>query len=76
MPFAEELKKAYPNTLVGTVGLITEAQQAESYLKDGKADIVLLAREFLRNPNWPFYAAQELNVAIKAPNQNERACKP
>lgn len=74
VPFADELKKAHPNTLIGTVGLITEAKQAESYLKEGKADIVLLAREFLRNPNWPFYAATELNVAIKAPNQNERSC--
>lgn len=59
---------------IGAVGLITEAQQAESYLKAGQADVVLLARELLRNPNWPLCAAQELNVAVKAPNQYERAC--
>lgn len=74
VPFADEIKKAHPNILVGTVGLITEPTQAESYLKDGKADVVLLARELLRDPHWAFRAATELGVAIKAPNQNERSC--
>jgi 2,4-dienoyl-CoA reductase-like NADH-dependent reductase (Old Yellow Enzyme family) len=73
VPFAEDLKKANPNVTIGTVGLITSGKQADSYLAAGKADIVLLARAFLRNPFWPMTAAQELGVAIKAANQNERA---
>lgn len=58
---------------MGTVGLITSAKDAESYLQEGKADVIFLARELLRNPHWPLYAAQELNVAVKPANQYERA---
>jgi 2,4-dienoyl-CoA reductase-like NADH-dependent reductase (Old Yellow Enzyme family) len=42
------------------VGLITEAAQAESYLADGRCDLVALAREMLWNPNWPVHAAKAL----------------
>ncbi|CAL1694981.1 unnamed protein product [Somion occarium] len=72
VPFAEAVKKAYPNILVGAVGLITGYREAESYLQDGKADVVFLAREFIRNPNFVLNAAQELGVAIKPANQYER----
>jgi 2,4-dienoyl-CoA reductase-like NADH-dependent reductase (Old Yellow Enzyme family) len=68
-----EVKAAYPNLLVGAVGLITDPTQANSYIQDGKADVVFLAREMLRNPNWPLVAAQELGVAVKPPFQYERA---
>jgi 2,4-dienoyl-CoA reductase-like NADH-dependent reductase (Old Yellow Enzyme family) len=73
VPYADALKKAYPNMPIGAVGLITSGKQAESYLADGKADVVLLAREFQRNPNFPMTAAQELGVAVKAANQAERS---
>lgn len=73
VPFAAELKKALPNMAIGTVGAITEPEQAESYLQEGKADVVLMAREFLRNPSWPLYAAQKLGVTLKAANQFEMA---
>lgn len=73
MPFAEALKKAHPDIAVGAVGLITEPSQAESYLQDGKADAVFLGRELLRNPHWALFAAQRLNVKVKAANQYERA---
>ncbi|KXN87798.1 Putative NADPH dehydrogenase C23G7.10c [Leucoagaricus sp. SymC.cos] len=71
VPFAAHLKKSLPNLPVGTVGMITEPEQAESYLQEGKADVILMAREFLRNPAWPMYAAHKLGVKIKAPNQYE-----
>ncbi|KAI9065906.1 FMN-linked oxidoreductase [Trametes sanguinea] len=72
VPFAEALKKAHPEVPVGAVGLITDPEQAESYLRDGKADVVFLAREAMRNPHWPIYAAQKLGVAVKPANQYER----
>lgn len=72
VPFAEALKKAYPSLPIGAVGLITEPHEAESYLNSGKADVIFLARELIRNPHWPLSAARELRVAVKAANQYER----
>ncbi|TFY70007.1 hypothetical protein EVJ58_g98 [Rhodofomes roseus] len=72
VPFAEELKKAYPNLPVGAVGLITEPDQAEGILKDGKADVIFLARALIRDPHWPVFAAAKLGVAVKPANQYER----
>jgi 2,4-dienoyl-CoA reductase-like NADH-dependent reductase (Old Yellow Enzyme family) len=70
--FAEDIKKSSPNLLVGSVGLITDPKQAESYLQEGKADVVSLAREFIRDPHWPLTAARALGVAVKPANQYER----
>jgi len=57
----------------GAVGMITEPAQAETIVSTEQADIVLLAREMLRDPYWPRRAAHELGVKIKAPVQYERA---
>ncbi|KAH8119859.1 FMN-linked oxidoreductase [Phellopilus nigrolimitatus] len=73
VPFAEAIKQAVPEMPLGTVGLITSATHAESVLRDGKADVVFLARELSRNPSWALYAAEELGVAVKAANQYERS---
>lgn len=59
--FAEEIKKR-SDMLVATAGLITEPAQAEAILAEGRADVVLLGREALRNPNWPLYAAHKLGM--------------
>lgn len=72
VPFAAAIKKAYPTLPVGAVGLVSDPIEAESYLKDGKADLILAAREFIRNPNWALSAAYEHGTAIKAANQYER----
>jgi 2,4-dienoyl-CoA reductase-like NADH-dependent reductase (Old Yellow Enzyme family) len=48
VPFAEQIKRK--RNLTGAVGLITEAHQAEEIISSGKADLVLFARESLRNP--------------------------
>ncbi|KQB38736.1 NADH:flavin oxidoreductase/NADH oxidase [Flavobacterium aquidurense] len=70
--FAEQIKKEV-NVLTGAVGLITEAKQAEAILENGQADLVLFARESLRNPNLPLDFAKELNDDIQWPKQYERA---
>ncbi|MBP4137375.1 NADH:flavin oxidoreductase/NADH oxidase [Flavobacterium geliluteum] len=72
VPFAEKVKKE-ANILTGAVGLITEAKQAEAILENGQADLVLFARESLRNPNLPLDFAKELNDDIQWPKQYERA---
>jgi 2,4-dienoyl-CoA reductase-like NADH-dependent reductase (Old Yellow Enzyme family) len=55
------------------VGLITEPRQAQAIVADGNADLVLLARESLRQPNWPLLAAHALGVEVEWPKQYARA---
>ncbi len=55
------------------VGLITEPAQADQIIRTGQADLVLLAREFLREPYWPLHAADELHQEISWPVQYARA---
>ena len=57
----------------GAVGLITEPAQADAILERGEADVVLLAREFLRDPYFARRAAKELGNAPAAPKQYHRA---
>ncbi|TCD66489.1 hypothetical protein EIP91_001314 [Steccherinum ochraceum] len=73
VPYAEAIKKAHPSLLVGAVGLITDGKQAESYVAEGKADVVFLARALLVDPHWAIRAAEELGIAVKPANQYERA---
>lgn len=72
VPFAEKIKKE-ANILTGAVGLITHAVQAEEILKNNQADLVLFARESLRNPNLPLAFAKDLDEDIQWPKQYERA---
>jgi len=72
VPFAEAIR-AKTGIATGAVGFITDAKQAEEIVSSGKADVVLLARELLRDPYWPRRAAQELGHKLKAPVQYERA---
>ncbi|KAJ2393541.1 hypothetical protein GGI05_002396, partial [Coemansia sp. RSA 2603] len=73
VPFAEKVKHEVSGLLVGAVGLITEGHQANEILEDGKADVLFIAREFLRNPSFVLSTAHELGVNIKWPIQYERA---
>jgi 2,4-dienoyl-CoA reductase-like NADH-dependent reductase (Old Yellow Enzyme family) len=59
--------------LTGAVGLITEPAQADEIIKTGQADMVFMAREFLRDPHFPLRAAHELGQEIQWPAQYERA---
>ncbi|MBD1393212.1 NADPH dehydrogenase NamA [Mucilaginibacter glaciei] len=70
--FAETIKKE-TDILTGAVGLITEAEQANEIITNGQADVVLLARELLKDPHFPLRAAHELGVEVKWPSQYERA---
>jgi len=57
----------------GAVGLITSADQAEAILAAGQADLIMLARAFLRDPFFPLHAAQSLGDDLTWPVQYERA---
>ena len=70
--FAEQIKRD-TGVLTGAVGLITDPRQADGIIREGKADLVLLARELLRDPYWPRRAAKELGAEIAAPVQYGRA---
>ncbi|HEV8039411.1 MAG TPA: NADH:flavin oxidoreductase/NADH oxidase [Bryobacteraceae bacterium] len=72
VPFAERIKKE-ANIRTGAVGMITDPHQADEIVRSGKADIVLLAREFLRDPYWPLHAAQALGQTSEPPVQYLRA---
>jgi len=74
VPFAEKIKNE-TGILTGAVGLITEASQAEEIVSTGKADLVLFARESLRNQNLALDFAKELGADISWPIQYERAKK-
>jgi len=61
---------------VVTVGLITQARQAEEIVAGEQADAVALARAFLRDPRWPWRAAAELGGTVVPPQQLWRALPP
>jgi 2,4-dienoyl-CoA reductase-like NADH-dependent reductase (Old Yellow Enzyme family) len=71
-PFAERIRRE-AQIPTGTVGMITDAVQAEHILRTGQADVVLLARELLREPYWPLQAAKELGDITSWPAQYLRA---
>lgn len=70
--FSSAIKKD-AGILTGAVGLITSAQQAETILQRGDADLIFIARESLRNPYFPLHAAFELGDEVKWPSQYDRA---
>lgn len=72
VPFAETVKKQ-TGILTGAVGMITTPQQAEEILSSGQADVIIMAREFLRDPYFPLHAAKALGADVKWPVQYERA---
>lgn len=70
--FAERVRRE-ADVATGTVGMITEAVQAEHILRTGQADLILLARELLRDPYWPLHAAEDLRDTVAWPAQYVRA---
>jgi 2,4-dienoyl-CoA reductase-like NADH-dependent reductase (Old Yellow Enzyme family) len=70
--FAERIRQE-TGLATGAVGFITSAAQADQVLRTGQADVVLLARELLRDPYWPIHAADALGHAASWPVQYERA---
>jgi len=72
VPFAERIRRE-SGMATGAVGLITSAAQAGQIIQTGQADLVLIARESLRDPYWPLHAAGELGEAVPWPVQYLRA---
>ncbi len=70
--FSEQIRR-HTGILTGTVGMITEPAQADHILRTGQADLVLMAREFLRDPYWALHAADDLGAKIAWPVQYLRA---
>lgn len=70
--FADRIKNE-TGILTGAVGLITEAQQAEDIILKGQADLILTARESLRDPHLALHFARTLGAVIAWPLQYSRA---
>ena len=72
VPFAQRIRRE-ADVLTAAVGMITAPAQADQIVRNGQADIVLLARELLRDPYWPLRAAGELGQTASWPAQYLRA---
>jgi 2,4-dienoyl-CoA reductase-like NADH-dependent reductase (Old Yellow Enzyme family) len=72
VPFAAQIRHQ-ADIATGAVGMITEPEQAEAIIARGDADVILMARENLRDPYFPRRAAEVLGAAITAPVQYQRA---
>jgi 2,4-dienoyl-CoA reductase-like NADH-dependent reductase (Old Yellow Enzyme family) len=71
-PFAERIRRE-AQIPTGAVGMITDPAQAEQIVRTGQADVVLLARQLLREPYWPLLAAAQLGEKVSWPVQYLRA---
>ncbi len=74
VPFAEAIRHG-ADIATAAVGMITEPMQADELVRNGRTDLVLLARELLRDPYWPLHAAHALHQdkAAPVPDQYARA---
>ncbi len=72
IPLAERIRHETGMTTIG-VGLITEPDQAEAIVAEGRADMVALARGILYDPRWPWHAAAKLGARVDAPKQYWRS---
>ena len=74
VPFAEEIRRR-AGVATAAVGMITEPSHADEIVRNGRADVVLLAREMLRDPYWPMHASRTLRKAeaVTTPKQYARA---
>jgi 2,4-dienoyl-CoA reductase-like NADH-dependent reductase (Old Yellow Enzyme family) len=72
VPFAQRIKAGTGLTTIA-VGMITDAQQAETIVASGEADGVALARAMLYDARWPWHAAAQLGAQVDAPKQYWRS---
>jgi len=72
VPFSQRIKDTVP-MLTAAVGFITSPAQADQIIRNEQADMVLLAREMLRDPYWPLHAAKTLGHDVPWPSQYLRA---
>ncbi len=71
-PFAERIR-GEAQIATAAVGMIVEPADAEAIVASGRADVVVLARELLRDPYWPLFAARALGTEAAWPPQYLRA---
>lgn len=72
VPFARDIRRE-AGIATAAVGMITAPMQADAIVRNGDADLVLLARELLRDPHWPLQAARALRQPAPVPPQYQRA---
>jgi 2,4-dienoyl-CoA reductase-like NADH-dependent reductase (Old Yellow Enzyme family) len=72
VPFARAIRRATGVTTMA-VGLVAEPKHADAIVADGDADLVAMARAFLREPRWPWRAAAELGATVRGVPQYWRA---
>jgi 2,4-dienoyl-CoA reductase-like NADH-dependent reductase (Old Yellow Enzyme family) len=72
VPYAQRVKAEVGLPTIA-VGLITEAEQAESIVANNEADAISIARAMLYDPRWPWHAAAELGAKVHAPKQYWRS---
>jgi 2,4-dienoyl-CoA reductase-like NADH-dependent reductase (Old Yellow Enzyme family) len=72
VPFAAQIRRE-AEIATGAVGMITSPEQADQIVRLGQADLILMAREFLRHPYWPLNAARPLHQQPDVPSQYGRA---
>jgi 2,4-dienoyl-CoA reductase-like NADH-dependent reductase (Old Yellow Enzyme family) len=70
--FAERIRRD-TNLMTGAVGMITTTAEASAIIARGQADLVIMARQFLRDPYFPLHAAAELGFPATYPAQYLRA---
>lgn len=71
-PLAERVRREAV-IATGAVGLITTPEMADEIIRNGRADLLLLGRELLRDPQWPLRAARQLGVDVPWPAPYQRA---
>jgi 2,4-dienoyl-CoA reductase-like NADH-dependent reductase (Old Yellow Enzyme family) len=72
VPFSERIRRE-AEVATAAVGMITAPDQAEEILAAGQADMIFMAREFLREPYWPLKAAAKAGAELPPPIQYGRA---
>ena len=72
VPFAEAIRRK-ASIATASVGMITAPEQADQIVRSGQADMIVMAREFLRDPYWPLHAAARLKQPLPPPSQYQRA---
>jgi 2,4-dienoyl-CoA reductase-like NADH-dependent reductase (Old Yellow Enzyme family) len=70
--FAERIRRE-AEIATGAIGMITTAEQAETILRTGQADVIVMARELLRDPYWALHAAPRVHAKAPVPPQYLRA---
>ena len=72
LPFAERVRRQ-AGIPTAAVGMITAPEQGDQIIRNGQADMIVMAREFLRDPYWPLHAAARLKQEMAPPPQYLRA---